>query len=98
MADTPADQPAGPGGDLEQRLAEATARGDHFARLLAALVAASGPVQISASAYTAADPSALLDLPAIVGGEQVIMYALPEQVVAFVGAFAGPPAGNADAS
>lgn len=93
------DQPDASAGDLEHQLAEATARGDHFARLLAALVAASGPVQISASAYAAADPSALLDLPAIVGGEQAIMYALPEQVIAFVGRFASPPAaGDADAS
>ncbi len=83
--------------DLTQQLAEATARGDHFARLLTALVATSGPVQISAEAYEAADPSALVDVPAFVAGRPVIIYVLAEQAFPIIGKFVGsdPTTGEA---
>ncbi len=77
-------EPAGPEPeqpDLQTQLADALGRAAHFERIVAAVVAASGPVQVSMDGFNTAEPDKLIVVNGLVGGQPVVIYALGEQAL-----------------
>lgn len=88
MTTEPAGPEPAPDPQSSDPLAEAIARGDHFARVLAAIVATHGPVRVSMAAYRTVDPSALFTVLTDPGSDTSdVFYTTADQVNALMSGF-----------